>query len=151
MGLFLVQHGEATREDENPDRPLTDRGRRDVHHVIRLATNVGAIAAERIVHSGKTRAAQSAAAWGEALGVAVDAADGLAPRDDPQIWASRVANTPVDLMLVGHLPHLAKLAGLLVAGDSERPVVAFRQGALVGLELGPAGWSVWLVVPPATE
>ena len=45
------------------------------------------------------------------------------------------------------LSELAKLAGLLVAGDADRPVVGFRQGGLVGLELGPAGW---LVLPPPT-
>ena len=121
-----------------------------MRNVIRLAAGVGAIAVVRIVHSGKTRAAQTAAAWGEALGVAVEAADGLAPRDDPAIWASRTAQTTADLMLVGHLPHLAKLAGLLVADDADRPVVGFRQGGLVGLDLGPAGWSVWLVLPPPT-
>lgn len=37
-------------------------------------------------------------------------------------------------MLVGHLPHLARLAAVLLADDPERPVVAFQQGGLVGLE-----------------
>jgi phosphohistidine phosphatase len=43
------------------------------------------------------------------------------------------------MMLVGHLPHLARLAGLLLAGDPDRPVIAFGQGGLVGLERGPVG------------
>jgi phosphohistidine phosphatase len=145
--LFLVQHGEATSQEEDPERPLTDRGAREVRNVV-LAAGVVPITVERIVHSGKTRAGQTAAAWGEALGVAVDTVDGLAPRDDPAIWAGRLANTTADVMLVGHLPHLAKLVGLLVAGDADRPVVAFRQGGLVGLEQGPTGWSVWLALPP---
>ncbi|HET6919346.1 MAG TPA: phosphohistidine phosphatase SixA [Jiangellaceae bacterium] len=150
MRLYLVQHGEAESEEKDPARPLTDRGARDVRRVVRQATGTGSVTVERIVHSGKTRAQQTAAAWGEALGVPVDEADGLAPRDDPAIWATRVAAQAGDLMLVGHLPHLAKLAGLLLVGDSDRPVIAFRQGALVGLEDGPAGWSVWLILPPAT-
>lgn len=149
MRLYLVQHGEATSEEEDPERPLSDRGASDVRRVVRQATGSGSATAERIVHSGKTRAQQTAAAWGEAHGVPVEAADGLAPRDDPAIWATRVTAEAGDLMLVGHLPHLAKLAGLLLAGDSDRPVIAFRQGGLVGLEDGPTRWSVWLILPPA--
>jgi phosphohistidine phosphatase len=52
-------------------------------------------------------------------------------------------------MLVGHLPHLAKLAGLLLADDSDRPVIGVRQGGLVSLEDGPARWPVWLILLPA--
>jgi hypothetical protein len=51
-------------------------------------------------------------------------------------------------MLVGHLPHLAKLAGIPLAGDADRPVIGFRQGGFVGLEDGPARGSVWLILPP---
>jgi phosphohistidine phosphatase len=146
--LFLVQHGEAKSEEEDPERPLTGRGARDVRQVIGLATGIGAISVERIVHSGKRRAEQTAAAWGEVLGVPVEAAGGLAPRDDPSTWASRVVSATAEVMLVGHLPHLAKLAGLLVAGDADRLVVAFRPGGIVGLAQGATGWSVVLVLPP---
>lgn len=52
-------------------------------------------------------------------------------------------------MLVGHLPHLSKLAGLLLAGDPERKVVGFRQGGVACMERDEAGgWSVaWVVTP----
>jgi len=149
--LYLVQHGEAMNPEEDPDRPLTDRGATDVRRVAQLAAGARSVAVERVVHSGKTRARQTAEVWGEMLGVPVEVSDGLAPLDDPRIWATRVTAETGDLMLVGHLPHLAKLAGLLLAGDADRSVVAFRQGGLVGLGRGPAGWSVWLVLPPAAS
>jgi len=38
MELYLVQHGEATSNTENPDRPLTARGRDDVQRVSRHIT-----------------------------------------------------------------------------------------------------------------
>jgi phosphohistidine phosphatase len=148
MRLYLVQHGEAKSEAEDPDRPLTDRGVDDVRRVTRLATGAGSVTVQRIVHSGKERARQTAETWGAVLGVPVDEAEGLAPLDDPSVWAARLATEKRDLMLVGHLPNLAKLGGLLLVGDAERPVVAFRPGGLVGLEQGPAGWSVWLILPP---
>jgi phosphohistidine phosphatase len=130
--LYLVQHGEAKSEEEDPERPLTDRGASDVRRVVRQATGAGSVTVERIVHSGKTRAQQTAAAWGGVLGVPVEEADGLAPLDDPAIWAARVTGKTGDLMLVGHVPHLAKLAGLLLAGDSDRPVVGVAHPAARG-------------------
>ena len=66
---------------------------------------------------------------------------------DPAIWAAPIT-AAANMMLVGHLPHLAKLAGLVLAGERDRPVIVFRQGGLVGLEEAPAGWSAWLVLPP---
>jgi phosphohistidine phosphatase len=84
--VYLVQHGEAKSEEEDPDRPLTDRGATEVRRVAGVAAGAGSVMVERIVHSGKTRARQTAAVWGEALGVPIDETDGLAPRDDPAIW-----------------------------------------------------------------
>jgi phosphohistidine phosphatase len=149
MRLYLVQHGEAKSEEEDPERPLTDRGAGGVRRVADLAREVGGVAVERVVHSGKTRARQSAEIWGQVLRVPVVEEEGLAPLDDPSVWGTRLAKGEQDLMLVGHLPHLGRLASLLLAGESERPLIAFRQGGLVGLERGPAGWSVWLALPPA--
>jgi phosphohistidine phosphatase len=148
MRLYLVQHGEATTEEEDPERPLTDRGVIDVRRIARFVVEAGSLAPERIFHSGKTRARQTAEIWAEALGVPTEQADALAPLDEPSVWAGRVGAETGDVMLVGHLPHLATLAGLLLAGDAKRPVIAFRQGGLVGLEGGPNGWSVWLILPP---
>ena len=150
MRLYLVQHGEAKTEQEDPERPLTDRGAEDVRRVANRATERGGLAIGQILHSGKTRARQTAEIWAEVLGVPLDQAEELAPLDDPKVWAARLDTGEEDLMLAGHLPHLARLAGLLLAGDPERAPVAFRQGGLVGLERDPEGWSVWLVLPPAS-
>lgn len=148
MRLYLVQHGEAKSEDEDPERPLTDGGAREVRRVADVAGRAGVVTVGRIVHSGKTRARQTAEAWGETFGVAADEVEGLSARDDPSIWATQVASEQADVMLVGHLPHLARLTGLLVAGDAERPVVAFQHAGLVGLQRDATGWSVFLVLPP---
>ena len=148
MWLYLVQHGEAASEDEDPERPLTERGVVDVHRVARKAAESGIVTAVQVIHSGKTRARQTAEAWGQALGVPVDQGNDLSPRADASIWAMRVAAQEEDLMLVGHLPHLAELAGLLLAGDKQRTIVAFQQGDLVGLQQIDGRWSVSLVLPP---
>ena len=52
------------------------------------------------------------------------------------------------VMLVGHLPFLARLAGLLVAGDPEVGAVRFRNSGVVCLVRDEGRWAVgWLVTP----
>jgi phosphohistidine phosphatase len=145
--MYLVQHGEAKSEAEDPDRPLTDRGAAHVRDVANGAAAGGLVKVDRIVHSGKTRARQTAEAWGEALGVSIEARDRLGPNDDPSIWEGRL--TGEDLMLVGHLPHLANLTRELLGDDANQPV--FRNGELVGLEREESGrWTV-VISPSAAE
>jgi phosphohistidine phosphatase len=146
--LFLVQHGRAKTEDEDPDRPLTEQGVEDVAAVAQHAIAQLGVRPARVLHSGKTRARQTAEAWGRLLGVGVEAADALAPNDDPTIWRERLRSEADDLMFVGHLPHLDRLAALLVLGAADRSLVRFRQGALVALERSDTGWMVSVVLPP---
>lgn len=149
MRLYLVQHGEAKSEAEDPDRPLTAKGAAHVRDVANKSTAAGLVKADRIVHSGKTRARQTAEAWGEPLGMTVEAADGLAPNDDPSIWAEQL--TGENLMLVGHLPHLADLTKLLLGADADQAPVTFRNGELVGLKQDESGgWAV-VISPPASD
>ena len=147
--LYLVQHGHAKREDDDPDRTLTDDGVGDVTRVARLAVDRLGTRPRRVVHSGKTRARQTAEIWGGLVEVDPEESDALAPNDDPTTWVRRLATETGDLMLVGHLPHLARLAGSLLTGDPDRQVVAFQQGGLVGLERTDAGWVIALLLPPS--
>lgn len=151
MRLYLVQHGESKSKEEDPDRPLTDAGRADVAAVAAFLAAQPEIRLGRILHSGKTRARQTAEILGERLSVreGVEAADGLDPLADAGVWAARLGGLEEDLMLVGHLPHLSRLASLLLCGDADRELVRFRQGGVVSLGRDEAlAWSVrWMVVP----
>ncbi|MEM2619489.1 MAG: phosphohistidine phosphatase SixA [Candidatus Hadarchaeales archaeon] len=149
MKVYLVQHAEAKREEEDPARPLSERGREQIRRVCEFLRGKG-IRVAKILHSGKLRARQTA----EELARVIDSreglkeADGLAPLDDPGIWAERLAREQEDLMLVGHLPHLEMLAGLLLTG-SRRKVVGFRMGGIVCLSRdAEGGWSLeWAITP----
>jgi phosphohistidine phosphatase len=146
--LYLVQHGQAKTENEDPERPLTDQGLDDVARVASHAVERLGVWATRVVHSGKTRARQTAEVWGGLLDVDVEQADALAPNDDATIWVERLDAEADDLMLVGHLPHLARLAGLLLTGVSSHSVIRFQQGGLVGLQRADTVWVVLVVLPP---
>jgi len=51
MELYLVQHGAAMSEAENPERPLTVRGREDVQRVSAFVARLGLRPAENPAQS----------------------------------------------------------------------------------------------------
>jgi len=144
---YLVRHGEAESANVDPERHLTERGAEFVTRVATNAVSELGLQPARIVHSGKARARQTAEIWAGLVGVDVEEGEGLAPNDDPSTWASQLEDESYDVMLVGHLPHLERLVGLLVTGDADRSVVGFAAGALVVLERGDSGWSVAVARP----
>lgn len=150
MVLYLVQHAEAKREEEDPARDLTDKGRRDIEGVAQHLRGLE-VQVRQILHSGKTRALSTANILAEYLKppAGVAEANGLAPLDDPSIWAGRIAGMDEDILLVGHLPHLGRLAAMLLCGDRDRSVINFQMGGVVRLRRLEAGpWAVdWMIVP----
>jgi phosphohistidine phosphatase len=153
MDLYLMQHGEATTNAENPERPLTDAGRAAIQRVAARARDAG-VRVSRCVHSGKLRAEQTAQLLMHEIGAEVDveARPGLSPNDavTPTAEWLRALTEDQSLALVGHLPFLDRLASLLVAGDEAAQVVRFRMGGLVKLEPknNGDGFSVAWAVPP---
>jgi phosphohistidine phosphatase len=149
MRLHLVQHGDAAPEAADPARPLSARGRREVAAVARLLAAAG-VRPARILHSGKLRAADTAAllAAGLAPGLAPEAVTGLNPSDPVEPWVGTIGGWAAEGMLVGHLPFMGRLAARLVAGDERRPVVAFTPGAVACLERGEGVWAIaWMLRP----
>ena len=142
MRAFLVRHGEAKSEDVDPERHLTERGAEEVRRIATDAVEAHGIRPARIVHSGKARARQTAEIWAGLVGVSIGESDGLGPNDDPSVWAARLEAELTDTMVVGHLPHLERLAGLLLSGDVERPLVGFPAGGFVVLERERGDWRV---------
>lgn len=150
MRVMLVRHGQAEDKSDDPARPLTESGARDVSRVAQHATQHMGLSPESVMHSPKTRAHQTAEIWGETVGVAVEVAEGLTPNADPSIWAARVTTHAGDLALVGHLPHLERLAGLLVSGEGASPVVGLPASGVAVLrrDVVGDGWTVAEVLAP---
>lgn len=153
MYLYLVQHAEAKGEAEDPLRGLTERGLADIKKAAAFVAR-GGVRVSHILHSGKLRARQTAEALAQSIGGAnaggqVPAqTDGLNPGDDPNVWAGRIKGMKEDTMLVGHLPHLARLASLLLCGDAGKNVISFVMAGVVCLKQEENGWTVkWMVTP----
>jgi phosphohistidine phosphatase len=150
VDVYLMQHGEAAAAEVDPERPLTETGRRSVGAVAAHAAACG-VHIDRIVHSGKLRAEQTAGVLAGALRCdVVDQVDGLSPNAPVQAAADALVDPAREgsLAIVGHLPFLDRFAALLVAGDCTAQVVAFRNGGLV--KLVPAEWGyavAWAITP----
>jgi phosphohistidine phosphatase len=142
MRLYLVRHGEAKSEKEDPDRSLTDRGTAEIRAVAGVAKRAG-IKPDQMFHSGKRRAQQTADILAADLRCPLEAAAGLKPNDDVRPWIDRITTENKELMLVGHLPFLHKVAMRLVSGGEEIPLVAFRPGAIFCL--GPTPGRFWVI------
>jgi len=82
-------------------------------------------------------------------GVVTD--ENLEPLADPKVWKERLVETTRDFMLVGHLPHLSKLASHLLVGDEDKEVLAFRMAGIACLERDQQRhWSIQWVLTPET-
>jgi phosphohistidine phosphatase len=150
MKLYLAQHGEALPREEDPERPLSQQGRRDVQAIAKMLDAAG-IRVARVWHSGKRRAGQTAAIIAERVcpRCRTEAIDGIKPNDSTAEFSQDVDVWQEDTLIVGHLPFMSRLVSGLVCGDPERELVSYYPGSVVCLERsGAHSWSVqWMLRP----
>lgn len=136
MQVFLVHHADAVGPLVDPQRPLSDLGRRQADWLAEHVRGLGFVPAV-IWHSGKLRSRQTAEAF---LRTCAPFAEfkmirGLRPDDPPEWLRDELAADERDILLVGHMPHIARLARVL-SPDGDVPL-----NGLVGLERsGEGGW-----------
>jgi phosphohistidine phosphatase len=152
MAIYLVRHGEALPGPDDAARPLSQRGRTEVEQIARLAADLG-LRPDEIRHSGLVRAGQTADILAARLAPArgTRAVPGLGPEDDPGPVAIECAEARESLMLVGHMPHLGRLAGRLVLGDPGQQLIRFATGTIATLARGDGGFLVECVIRPRRE
>jgi phosphohistidine phosphatase len=105
---------------------------------------------QQIRHSGILRAAQTAEIFGSALAPleGVVSVGGLNPTDEVGPIARLLAMENQTLMLVGHLPSLARLTGELVDGDADSEPIKFRNSCILCLVQQGKGWGIrWFLSP----
>ena len=103
-----------------------------------------------IWHSGKLRAKQTAEAyWRRCNPLSTfTAVRGLQP-GDPTTWiVDAIAAESVDVMVVGHFPHMPRLLGHLLSGTVEAPPADFPKNGIVALEELEGRWvEMWRIAP----
>ncbi len=149
MEVYLVRHGQAKPETQEPTQPLSERGREEVGRVARHAAALGIRVAE-IRHSTKLRARETAEILAAHLAPThgLREVDGLAPTDDPAAACQVLEEARESLMLVGHLPHLSRLTSSLLVRDAGKEIVHFGNASLACLSRTDGGWRLeWLLTP----
>jgi phosphohistidine phosphatase len=134
MALYVVQHGKSLPKADDPEKGLSEEGIRETERIADVAKGYN-VPVSIIVHSGKKRARQTAERMGAALcpNQGIKTRSGMNPLDDVVVFAESL---PLDqnIMLVGHLPFLEKLIGLLVCGDATRTVFKLQNSGIVCLD-----------------
>lgn len=151
MDAYLIRHGDAVAEMDNPKRPLSTKGRRDVQRTAHLALARN-IQISAIYHSGILRAFETAQILAEILAppLGLHLHAGLLPEDDPAIMKAELDLMDHPIALVGHLPYLNRLAALLTSGDPNRAVVEFLPAMMIGFERQDYQWKItWRSEEPA--
>jgi phosphohistidine phosphatase len=150
MRLYLVQHGKAMTEEQDPERPLTEVGRREAQKVAGFIRPQG-LTIDQLWHSGKLRTKQTAAIYAEAVTVASDPTSraGLKPNGPVVLLRDELAVMSDDTMIVGHMPFVSRLATLLLTGHESPPVVTFVNAGIICLErTADSRWQVeWSITP----
>jgi phosphohistidine phosphatase len=149
MQLYLVQHGQATSKEVDPKRPINEEGRAAIQRSAELASRLGVEVSE-IRHSDKLRAVQTAEVLGRALQAPCKQTAGLGPNDDVSSLAQELSASTDDLMIVGHLPFLGRLASQLLCQVDSAPTVEFQNAGIVRLDRREDGsWSLRWAIPPS--
>jgi phosphohistidine phosphatase len=148
MLLYLMRHGSAVPEHVDPRRPLSEEGLREAQVSAHLLREAG-LQLSLVLHSGKARAEETARIVAEALGAHYEPHEHLSPNDPPDAILQDLLAYEEDLMLVGHLPHLRRLASLILTGNPDREFLAFPCAAVLCLRMEEPerGLLEWMITP----
>ena len=150
MKLYLVQHGEATTKDVNPDRPLTKKGKSDSSKTASFLKASG-INVDLIWHSTKKRAIETAKIFERELSPkeTTQEKENLSPNDPVSETFEMIGKAKKDIMIVGHLPFLQKLLSLMLLDSESYEILKFNMGGCVCLECGEEGkWQLLFGIIP---
>ena len=149
MKIYLVRHGIAHSKSDDPERSLTEEGKDEVIKVASFIIKEKKFELDKIFQSGKTRAKETA----ELIAQFIQPIEGiyeseeLAPMTDPSKWLEKIKKMNNDTMLVGHLPHLNRLASLLLT-KNENEIIQFSTAAIVCLSREEEGFTIdWIISP----
>jgi phosphohistidine phosphatase len=134
MAFYIVQHGLSLPKDQDPQKGLAPEGMQDVRRIAAVARDYG-VNVERIVHSGKKRALQTAEILADVLkpGAGIEEISGINPLDDVVAFAPQ-ADFQANTMVVGHLPFLERLTSFLIYGRQEPIVFKLQNGGILCLD-----------------
>ena len=154
MEIYLMQHGEAYTEDQDPERSLTPRGEDQIRSSGKALSKLG-VDVDLIISSPKKRARQTGDIVAGELGYSkggievTETLEPLAPSEDAIAYLSRFGDKG-KVLLAGHLPSLGKIASNLMS-EGTHVSIHFEMGGVcrIDVEALPAhtGDLRWVLTP----
>jgi len=151
MELYLVQHGLSLPEDVDPEKPLSSQGKEQTRRVAEFLKGKN-FQVDGLWHSPKKRAVQTAQIISENIlcSYILERKD-LNPLDPVKDFPQEIESQNKNLMIIGHLPFLQKLASLLLSGTEDNQFISFRNSGVLCLEYTGAWKVLWAVIPELLE
>jgi phosphohistidine phosphatase len=157
MEVYLLRHAQAVSEWQDPMQPLSVSGKQDIERLANWQHETNYIKTGTIFHSGKLRAQQTAETL-HAIGLPqaiIQQKTGLMPNDSVEKmaefldveWPHLYPNKP-NLLLVGHLPYLDRLLGLLLFNHPDKSCVDIQPCTLICLTSHYGSWMIKWVMSP---
>ena len=146
MQLFLVRHGDYVPESVNPEKPLSDKGRKDVANLANALKDQG-FTVEAFIHSTKKRAKETAEILKSVLNpeATISARQKLSPNDLTDDIVQEISTWDKNTMVVGHAPFMPKLASILLELESESQI-KMPTSSVVILEKEEQQWEMVTVI-----
>lgn len=150
MQIFLIRHAHAVDATEDPKRPLSKKGHKQVKRLAKFLRQNEALTTTECWHSPLVRSRETAELLTAQLGAPVKLIEvaGLEGGDDPSKIADKLKTRRTPVAIVGHEPHLSALASLLVVGATEPPRFVLKKSSALALDRDEGGWAVrWQISP----
>jgi phosphohistidine phosphatase len=132
MKVFLLRHMEASYGVADPERPLTESGTRMAAGLARQIAGRSWYRYAEVWCSPYLRARQSAAPLLKAGGkqLELQLMDDLVPDGDPDPLVERLKRASESVLVVGHNPHLTRVARRLLGLGRADSTLDFKKGML---------------------
>jgi phosphohistidine phosphatase len=150
--IFLIRHADAVSDEEDPERPLSARGREQVGAICGILRKGPGFKPAEIWHSPLARSRETAELLARGLGLSAPIVlkPGLEPDDDPGKISAILSAEGRDIAVVGHEPHLGVLAVLMVEGPTRAGIFyPFPKAGVLALSRKGKRWRPeWLARSP---
>ena len=145
--LYLIQHGIALPEEKDPEKPLSPEGKEETQRTAEFL-KIKNIKIDAVWHSPKLRAAQTAQIIVNSIFCSeTKERNDLNPLDSVENFPEEIKSSNKNLMIIGHLPFLQKLASLLLSGSETNQFISFKNSGIVCLEYTDTWKIAWMVTP----
>jgi len=139
MKIFLLRHTQAAYGVADPDRPLTATGHKMATGLAKFVAHHSGYRFSEIWCSPYLRARETAKPFLHLHGHEhpLTLMDELVPGGDPEFLVNKLVQAEKPVLVVGHNPHLTRVARRLLGLDHSQSTIVFKKGMLFVFKSDP--------------